>query len=152
MKILNEINPEVNLWKTASKGRFFFNPKSDPTLRPQVPRRGILSDLWKIHKWKTISHGMPRWLEEANNSLRGFGKVKPTNKLSSDKTHITLLLVKAIKGCCWCGIFFLQSSQSLAWKPHSIVLGQPKPMDLFFGPAGKTLISSGFAVWLQTPG
>lgn len=152
MKILNEINPEVNLWKTPSKGRFFLNPRSDPILRPRDPQSGTLSDLWKIYKWKTISHGMPRWLEEASNSSRGFGKMKPTNKLSSEKTRIKLLLVKGIEVCCHCRIFVSPVLLKLGLEAHSILPANPSPCISFFGPPEKTLISSGLAVWLQTSG
>lgn len=44
-KMLNEINPKVNLQKTASKGRIFFSLERDPILRPQDPQNGVFSDL-----------------------------------------------------------------------------------------------------------
>lgn len=90
---------------------------------------------------------MPRGLEEASNSLRGFGKTnKPTNKLSSEKNPHHVAVCKRDQGLLLLRDFFSPVLLKLVLEAHSIVLGQPKPMDLFFGPPGKTIISSGFAV------
>lgn len=77
--------------------------------------------------------------------MRGFGKMKPTDKPSSKNTH-HFVVGKSDQGLLLLWDFVSPVLLKLGLEAHSILLGQPKPMNLFFGPTGKTLISSGFAV------
>lgn len=78
--------------------------------------------------------------------MMGSGKIKRNNKLSSEKPSHHIAVGKSDKGPLLLWDFLSPLLLKLGLEAHSILLGQPKPTDLFFGPTGKTLISSSFAV------